>query len=564
MVEAKVNFTLDDTNLTIECSKEDKMEDICQKYATKKGKNLESLLFLQEGKQINLQLSFKDQVSALGNNNNEMNIFVYLIVNGKIVLSKYEKQNQLNKKKIEELIKYNKEINDIIEGINLKIGDIIEISRKNSKNVQIQDLEDIQNICQKIYLNNKSINLLSDENDNIYYNTNNNMMDNKINLNNKILIKDIKSETIIQKIFSFVDEKVKLKEIKYNKNLQNINGIKINDYKYFSGRYIVSDAGIVQEYLGKNDSLLFKGEYLNGKRWNGYTREYHDNGRLKFEGMHINGQINGIGKEYNIFGKLCFEGEYLNGKRHGKGREIGMFKFEGEYLNGKRNGKGKERDRQGVIIFEGEYLDGERWNGKGIEYNDIIGNNSEIVFEGEYLNGKRNGKGKEYNILGKLIFEGEYLNGKRWRGKRKEYYYDEILKFEGEYINGERYQKGREYSRDGSLLFEGEYFNGKEWNGHGAKYADNKTYVGGFLNGQRSGKGEIYDIEGDLIFEGEFLRNYKVKGKEYISNSYVDTCYYLEYEGEYLFNKRWNGKEYDKNGNIKCEIIKGKSDKIKE
>ena len=43
------------------------------------------------------------------------------------------------------------------------------------------------------------------------------------------------------------------------------------------------------------------------------------------------------------------------------------------------------------------------------------------MFEGEYLNGERNGKGKEYNIFGKLEFEGEYLNGER-NGKGKEYY----------------------------------------------------------------------------------------------------------------------------------------------
>ena len=41
-----------------------------------------------------------------------------------------------------------------------------------------------------------------------------------------------------------------------------------------------------------------------------------------------------------------------------------------------------------------------------------------IIFEGEYLNGERNGKGKEYDAIGKLDFEGEYLNGKR-NGKGK-------------------------------------------------------------------------------------------------------------------------------------------------
>ena len=38
---------------------------------------------------------------------------------------------------------------------------------------------------------------------------------------------------------------------------------------------------------------------------------------------------------------------------------------------------------------------------------------SNVIYEGEYLNGKRNGKGKEYYLNGKLKFEGEYLNGIR-------------------------------------------------------------------------------------------------------------------------------------------------------
>ena len=56
-------------------------------------------------------------------------------------------------------------------------------------------------------------------------------------------------------------------------------------------------------------------------------------------------------------------------------------------------------------------------NGKGKEYNILT---RELKFEGEYLNGRRNGKGKEYNYEGDLLFEGEYLNGNR-HGKEKEY-----------------------------------------------------------------------------------------------------------------------------------------------
>ena len=53
------------------------------------------------------------------------------------------------------------------------------------------------------------------------------------------------------------------------------------------------------------------------------------------------------------------------------------------------------------------------------------------------MKGKRNGYGKEYNIItGYLIYEGEYLNGKR-NGKGKEFYKGK-LKYEVEYLNGMR------------------------------------------------------------------------------------------------------------------------------
>ena len=64
---------------------------------------------------------------------------------------------------------------------------------------------------------------------------------------------------------------------------------------------------------------------------------------------------------------------------------------------------------------------------------------------GKYRIIEKNGKGREYTLIGdKLIFEGEYINGKR-NGKGKEYYYYGEIKFEGEYLNEERNGKGKEY-----------------------------------------------------------------------------------------------------------------------
>ena len=39
--------------------------------------------------------------------------------------------------------------------------------------------------------------------------------------------------------------------------------------------------------------------------------------------------------------------------------------------------------------------------------------NGQIKFDGYYIYDKRNYKGKEYDIFGKVIFEGFYFDGKK-------------------------------------------------------------------------------------------------------------------------------------------------------
>ena len=53
----------------------------------------------------------------------------------------------------------------------------------------------------------------------------------------KINIRDVKSAYIIKDIFSFINIKQKLNLIIYNKQLQKIIGVDIEDYKKTSGRY---------------------------------------------------------------------------------------------------------------------------------------------------------------------------------------------------------------------------------------------------------------------------------------------------------------------------------------
>ena len=105
-------------------------------------------------------------------------------------------------------------------------------------------------------------------------------------------LKNIKSEYTIKILFFHLDEKIKLKLIKYNKILQNTIDINLNNYIFFSKRYIEFEAdGKGKEYYYDGE-LSFEGEYSNGER-NGKGKEYYDNGRLKFEGEYSNGERNG-------------------------------------------------------------------------------------------------------------------------------------------------------------------------------------------------------------------------------------------------------------------------------
>ena len=144
-------------------------------------------------------------------------------------------------------------------------------------------------------------------------------------------------------------------------------------------------------------------------------------GNIKYE---LNNNINGKGKEY-YDGKLIFEGEYLIDK-----------KWNGKGYDSLENIIYELKDEKGIIKkhdyfadkskFEGEYLN-EKRNGIGKDY----WSNGILQFEGEYLNGKKNGKGKSFNDYGKLLFEGEYIYGNNLKGKL---FINEKLEYEGEYL----------------------------------------------------------------------------------------------------------------------------------
>ena len=87
-MEVVVIFHFNGTKINIQCNLEEKMANICEKFALKSGVDINLLSFLYSGKQIDLSLKLKDQVNISDIKSNEISILVY-------------NKNELNKKKEE-------------------------------------------------------------------------------------------------------------------------------------------------------------------------------------------------------------------------------------------------------------------------------------------------------------------------------------------------------------------------------------------------------------------------------------------------------------------------------
>ena len=181
------------------------------------------------------------------------------------------------------------------------------------------------------------------------------------------------------------------------------------------------------EEFFENGNLKYKGEYLNGKKWNG--KLFYD----------INEKIKGEIRDGNEYDN---NGNIINGEGYIQKSDLleGPSMFSGEFKNGLKNGIGREysccNEGGPILLFEGEYSSGQK-NGKGKEF-DYYGN---LIFKGKYSWGERHGQGKEYDNNGKLIFKGKYMYGKRWFGK---FYGDEGDNKKGNIIVG-CYLRGKYY-----------------------------------------------------------------------------------------------------------------------
>ena len=166
MSNANVAFTFEGREVTIQCSSNEKMRIICQRYATKIGINFNSLLFLYGGNQLNLDLSFNEHANSIDKKNNVMNILVYKNESNDFACPKCGEKIKLNVEKFNNIILSNDKIKAAIKGIIFQIDNLINnrtISISNI-NIQLKNMNIILNtIKEDIKKNNmKFKNLLND------------------------------------------------------------------------------------------------------------------------------------------------------------------------------------------------------------------------------------------------------------------------------------------------------------------------------------------------------------------------------------------------------------------
>ena len=197
-------FIFNGNKIKIQCSKEDKMKDICLKFVSKINININDIYFIYGGNIINLELKYKEIVNKI--DNNEMTILVYekekeglicpycggninIDINN-IILFNNNIKNKLNglKSQLENITKYNNNnINDQINNIIYIMENIIEEIKKNNEKINNDKLK-IENMIKgiiDIQINdiNKDI-ILYNSNEEIDVYINNNKI-NIINNNNK-------------------------------------------------------------------------------------------------------------------------------------------------------------------------------------------------------------------------------------------------------------------------------------------------------------------------------------------------------------------------------------------
>ena len=256
--DSRIIFSFEGTEVKIQCSKEDKMKDICQKYATKIGRNINSLVFLYGGNYPNFQFRFEEQANLIDKEKNEMKVIVLKNDSDEFQCPKCGEKINLNTEKINDIKSSINNINDIVKGAKLIIDSIIKISSVDTVNVQLKNVNLIFNNL------NEDIKKLDKKFDDLFN------------------IKDINKEINFE---NYILAKIDIKDEDINKNIKIINSyeeyLRTNQGKLIMSDIFNNEDEIKQCEIKINDELIQFNYNHQFKTKGKYTIKYSFKNNLK-------------------------------------------------------------------------------------------------------------------------------------------------------------------------------------------------------------------------------------------------------------------------------------------
>lgn len=143
---------------------------------------------------------------------------------------------------------------------------------------------------------------------------------------------------------------------------------------------------------------------------NSIKKERWDNGTVKSELRHEDGQLNGTCKWYYQNGKPQMQADYVDNKLHGRMLrwfDTGTLSEDGWYYDGERDSVWRSYSTNGMLVSETHYSKG-KLSGEIKKWYE----NGQLFMEGQYAEGMMNGSWMIFYDNGNLSSTANYVMGK--------------------------------------------------------------------------------------------------------------------------------------------------------
>ena len=247
---AEIDFIFEGTTITIQCNKNQRMKDICDKLSTKIDNDINSLIFLYGGKLLNLDKMYNEITKV-----NKIAILVYKLENE----AYYKREKILNDKVIDNILSLNNNVSVSLIELKIQVKNMMNnssylkninyiFSQLKKINVIINNMRgNIEKINNQINQIKSNTNIIIDQN----HKENKDKINNSKNgVINKSMTNDL-SSNLFQKKYNTIS-KIKKNQSNLEKNLVNSEAITL--YFIYRDKEFYLDADVdkrIGELIGE-------------------------------------------------------------------------------------------------------------------------------------------------------------------------------------------------------------------------------------------------------------------------------------------------------------------------